>query len=296
MNAEHAFLQTILAHPNDDAPRLIYADWLEERGDAARAEFIRLQCADRDPQRQRELLDCYKAEWVPALFRQLYSYNFRRGFIEEITIEARMMLTCGEELFQSAPIRLMRVIGARRTADHRRGRGLDLAGRPMLDELLRMPELARLNALHLTACTIGDEGASLVARCQFLTKLKSLRLGDNALSDQAVEALKDSPYLQSLQTLVLSKNKIGDLGAALLAGPSTLAQLKTLDLSDNLIGEVGADALSKPVGLKSLQRLDLSNQFRGWSQEFALRGPLNPIQPPQRRALQRRFGAQVCVF
>ena len=33
----------IIAHPDDDTPRLIFADWLEEKGDSARAEFIRVQ-------------------------------------------------------------------------------------------------------------------------------------------------------------------------------------------------------------------------------------------------------------
>src|SRR5262245_14035787 len=44
MNHEKAFLAAIRANPDDEAPRLVYADWLEERGDA-RAEFIRLQAA-----------------------------------------------------------------------------------------------------------------------------------------------------------------------------------------------------------------------------------------------------------
>ena len=34
----------ILDAPEDDVPRLAYADWLEEHGYDARAEFIRLQC------------------------------------------------------------------------------------------------------------------------------------------------------------------------------------------------------------------------------------------------------------
>lgn len=37
------FLQTIYEHPADDGPRLVYADWLEERGLCDRAEFIRYQ-------------------------------------------------------------------------------------------------------------------------------------------------------------------------------------------------------------------------------------------------------------
>lgn len=34
----------VIAHPGDDAPRLIFADWLEDQGDGARAEFVRVQC------------------------------------------------------------------------------------------------------------------------------------------------------------------------------------------------------------------------------------------------------------
>jgi uncharacterized protein (TIGR02996 family) len=37
---DEAFLRAILASPEDDVPRLIYADWLEERGDP-RAELLR---------------------------------------------------------------------------------------------------------------------------------------------------------------------------------------------------------------------------------------------------------------
>jgi uncharacterized protein (TIGR02996 family) len=39
-----AFLAAIAEYPDDDAPRLVYADWLEEQGDADRAAFIRIQC------------------------------------------------------------------------------------------------------------------------------------------------------------------------------------------------------------------------------------------------------------
>jgi len=41
MNDE-VFLETIRQNPEDDAPRLVYADWLEEQGDI-RAEFLRLE-------------------------------------------------------------------------------------------------------------------------------------------------------------------------------------------------------------------------------------------------------------
>jgi uncharacterized protein (TIGR02996 family) len=39
-----AFLQDVIEHRDDDMPRLVCADWLEERGEGVRAEFIRVQC------------------------------------------------------------------------------------------------------------------------------------------------------------------------------------------------------------------------------------------------------------
>ena len=39
-----ALLLDIIEHPDDDTPRLVYADWLDEHGDPNRAEFIRVQC------------------------------------------------------------------------------------------------------------------------------------------------------------------------------------------------------------------------------------------------------------
>ena len=39
-----AFLQRIRAYPDDDAPRLVFADWLDEQGDP-RGDFIRVQVA-----------------------------------------------------------------------------------------------------------------------------------------------------------------------------------------------------------------------------------------------------------
>jgi uncharacterized protein (TIGR02996 family) len=54
---DDAFLQAILSSPDDDTPRLAYADWLEEHGRSERAAFIRVQCQlarlpDDDPRRR----------------------------------------------------------------------------------------------------------------------------------------------------------------------------------------------------------------------------------------------------
>jgi len=39
-----ALLRTVIEQRDEDAPRLIFADWLEENGESDRAEFIRIQC------------------------------------------------------------------------------------------------------------------------------------------------------------------------------------------------------------------------------------------------------------
>lgn len=51
MNDGDALLAAIIANPEEDTPRLMYADWLTEQGQHDRAEFIRVQCglANSDP-------------------------------------------------------------------------------------------------------------------------------------------------------------------------------------------------------------------------------------------------------
>ena len=41
MTLDGAFLQAIIANPDDNALLLVYADWLEEHGQPERAEIIR---------------------------------------------------------------------------------------------------------------------------------------------------------------------------------------------------------------------------------------------------------------
>jgi uncharacterized protein (TIGR02996 family) len=76
---QEGFLDDIREHPEDDAPRLVYADWLEENGDPVRAEFIRVQCrlaalAREDPerealvQRQGEILMANGYRWSEEAF------------------------------------------------------------------------------------------------------------------------------------------------------------------------------------------------------------------------------------
>jgi uncharacterized protein (TIGR02996 family) len=96
MNAEAGFLAAIREAPEDDAPRLVYADWLEEGGDKDRAEFIRMQCAlERLPMdapqrpeledRADDLLAEHEERWLGPPPPWLYGWTFRRGFAESLS-------------------------------------------------------------------------------------------------------------------------------------------------------------------------------------------------------------------
>src|SRR5436190_20750382 len=94
-DTEAALLRAIAAHPDEDTPRLVYADYLDELGGAsaaARAEFIRLSVRAsllprNAPEREEvvrradQLLCEWDVRWqveMPDGFKRLCGY--RRGF------------------------------------------------------------------------------------------------------------------------------------------------------------------------------------------------------------------------
>jgi uncharacterized protein (TIGR02996 family) len=77
MDAEQAFLEAIRRRPGSAAERLVYSDWLTDRGDP-RGEFIHLQVqACRQPRgsprrldleaRAHDLLVVHEADWLGPL-------------------------------------------------------------------------------------------------------------------------------------------------------------------------------------------------------------------------------------
>src|SRR5262249_9709898 len=68
------FLRAICAAPDDDAPRLVFADWLDENAEPERAEFIRLQVRlAREPDTTEFDLQCEEllrtkwTKWIAAM-------------------------------------------------------------------------------------------------------------------------------------------------------------------------------------------------------------------------------------
>src|SRR3954453_18261421 len=94
-----AFLRGIGGEPDDDTPRLVYADWLDEHGEADRAEFIRVQCelARWVPDlgrrgslkaRASELLAAHRQEWLGGLTAFCRAWSFERG-LPRVTLTVR---------------------------------------------------------------------------------------------------------------------------------------------------------------------------------------------------------------
>src|SRR5262245_28679842 len=87
-----ALLWAVIEAPADDAPRLVYADWLEEHGDPTQAEYIRAavemeRWPSDDPRREprRHWLDQRASERRKAWFAALGltdrgGWVFHRGF------------------------------------------------------------------------------------------------------------------------------------------------------------------------------------------------------------------------
>jgi uncharacterized protein (TIGR02996 family) len=66
-----AILAAILAAPQDDAPRLAYADWLDENGQEDRAEFIRLQIKIKDVPEEPPTCHPYLTNGMPSRYHDM---------------------------------------------------------------------------------------------------------------------------------------------------------------------------------------------------------------------------------
>lgn len=115
MTEGESLLAGIADEPWEDAPRLVYADWLEDRGDP-RAELIRLQverarapwgsAGVRSP-REEQLVATHGLKWAEELFRlegvNRSQINFHRGWPFLTTIRATDFLGFHQRYRQIAP-------------------------------------------------------------------------------------------------------------------------------------------------------------------------------------------------
>jgi uncharacterized protein (TIGR02996 family) len=264
---ERALLAAVVANPEEDTPRLVYADWLDEHADSlpesrrdsarAKAEYIRLQCEYarlryESPEHNRkggklqsrslELYREFNKTWVAELNlpanRHTYCW-FRRGLVGHIWCTVRHFLNHAEAILAAAPV-----------------------------ECLTLRQLSQKNLRELT-------------KCPHIEKVRGVSfLADETPADLVAEYLRVVPTagLRSLEFRVFTVNSSSPTWttrnvalARALAGCIGLAGLRWLGLSDAGVGEVGARALVDSPYLNYLEYLDLRDNGIGLNAEPALR-------------------------
>lgn len=231
---EAALLAGVCATPNDDTPRLVYADWLDERGgdaDAARAAFIRAQielarpAAAGDAARRRALRaevrrlhKQFAAEWIasvhavappPRGWESPGLECWTRGFLSHLTVQSVAdWRAAAPVLLGFCPVESLYV---------QRFTEADVV------TLAGVPENTRLRELHLSAgideaFQFGDDGATALAASPHFSGLEHLDVIQNRVTTRGVEWIANSPSLARLTKLELYGNPVDDETYRVLAG------------------------------------------------------------------------------
>jgi uncharacterized protein (TIGR02996 family) len=253
-----AFLQAICEAPEDDAPRLIFADWLDEHGEPDRAEFIRLQIElESTPEdsdrwldlkaRAEELRERYRESWAQPFPEEnsYYVSEWRRGFPDSIHISAPQLLKIGQGLFARIPARRAKI---EKICEQGYWDGQDQEW-SVAAELADCPALARLQGLCI--------------REHFMEWGGDITNSD-VLSPEDLRRLLHSPHLGNLIELTLEL-PIGPAGAQDLAESAPLASLQRLELRSANLGLEGVAALVGAARLNHLQCLTRLSIARKWS-------------------------------
>lgn len=250
-----ALYAAVLAEPEADAPRLVYADWLEEHprneSDAARAQFIRLEIEAEnlpDDSPEREALETAAAtlynSFGDAWNRELPTWDewydsalrYRRGFPHELKTNFRKLFLSGGKIFHEAPIQSL-VVGSHRgmatwNAGLLQAVGGDLPDVSGLRELWIGPNL------HLGGSGEGVRNTFQVAtKYPSLANLRRLSFAGCRMDVESVilldRALREAVFRESLEELDLSNNQIREAGAYALSTVPSLAAVPRLIMSGN---------------------------------------------------------------
>ena len=255
MTDRDALLRAICENPDDDVLRLAYADFLEEDGDPARADFVRTQVEYaqtppgspvypfvlwRNLQFERQYTTALRAE-LPRWPGVDFGHHVR-GFVEDLHVnDYRTLKAHAREVFGTFPIRSLRV---RHLSE------------PAL--LADLPELRYVRRLNLLFCGLQVETLRTLLGSPYLTNLASLELDSNALPADVVGVIEGAVgNLPALRELWLGGNRVTDAGADRIARSAHFGPLRVLDLSHNLLTESGVRALVGSPRLTNLTRLIL---------------------------------------
>jgi uncharacterized protein (TIGR02996 family) len=264
VNDRDALFAAILKHPDEDTPRLAFADWLDEHGDASYAKFIRKQIElakvpEWDPlwieawEHDRDALTGNgREEFVPKLPEGLEwpaLTDYRRGFLWHVeSIGTEPFLGHADKLAATVPLQALTV---RRGNDGEDWRDpIDLKG------LLAAPHMARLRHLGFSLVNLSGPTVRRMQACPRLRNLTALRFEFAAFGPGALRALLQPPLVEQLEALHFENSPLDwGLLARGLANAGGPYRLRRLHVSNYYVGgPVSPRAFEAPLlrGLKEL--------------------------------------------
>jgi uncharacterized protein (TIGR02996 family) len=263
----------VIEHPDDDARRLVYADWLQQQGDP-QGELIAIQiqlahatASERAEleTRAKALLDAHGEKWTAVLGDGISHVTFRRGLAYAVRAAVRSITQADGHLLDVldlAPIRDLGFVAHDRADDDDESSSHLAVAR----DLAADPRLARVELLA-TGLRWGADGLAALLGSPHLGNLRGLQIADPDCQAYAGEAIA-AARLPRLELLALRgdwQGEMGDAGVVALAR-AELPALRDLALLNLSCGEAAARALASSTTLTQLQGLDF-----GW-------GSYNPNQ------------------
>jgi uncharacterized protein (TIGR02996 family) len=283
--------------PDDDAPRLVLADWLEEHGDdddRAHAELIRVQCEAL--RRAASLIDPDRPEPIHALLRMVGYHNntLPHDFTLLTGTDQRLVALKQREKELLDPWQAehrIPVLPRNRLASWDRGfaslylkdvpfRSRDMAALsagpfgPRVDQMAlraspgnvakvaRSEMLAHLTGLDVNGQKFGAPELATLVASPHLARLRRLDLGLYAGWDMVKVAIR-APQCPRLTHLYLYSSRLDPAGFRDLAA-ADLRSLESLHLGGtSRMGAAGAKALASPPFLAHLRELILTNTGLG---------------------------------
>ncbi len=255
---EEEFFQQIRIRPDEEAIRLIFADWLEEIGDE-RAEFIRVQCecARSEPSTENRELFGYEQEltklWRDCCLEDLASLGvvdvrFVRGFIERASLKGAAFLTRTKKLAEWTPI-LRGVVW----------RKIPRISAEPIRRFFESPVFSTVTSLNLMRNNLGAAGVEALANSAGLANIQTLFLRENPIGGAGMQSLMKSPHLCGLTRWDLTETQLSPVDARSIAQANSLFQIEELELNQNHIGDAGLRAIANTARLGTLRKLMLGH-------------------------------------
>jgi uncharacterized protein (TIGR02996 family) len=261
MSDHDALLLAVLDSPDEDAPRLVFADFLQEAGEDDRAAFIRDQIElAKTPEwepfavrwRRRPIEEQAGDRWRPTLPWADYwnpSRPFRRGLGYAVKVgQIWQLLEAGERLFASAPIGELHLPGG---------------SMQEFQDLVRQPWLPLVQSIRFWGLSSPNFPVLALGASPLATGLRSIYFEKASSPGMSflVEGLFQSPLGRQLRELTF---RVGDgaqidLVEAFESGGETFLDRLTFD---NMGFEAeAAERLGRSPALATLRSLEFASMY-----------------------------------